>query len=216
MIATLEAAADRGILCLHHRAVPGTSYVIDHLVVAPNGLWVVTAAPEPSGRVEKRDLGDWFSSEPRLFVGGSDASRLHLRAQHTFDAVEAALADSVVDRVPRQGVLCFVDNHFTLTVGIGTNFRTGASTDNADEALVAAFDAVEAALADSVVDRVPRQGVLCFVDVAPAWFTRTFELERITVTWRRLLVDPMLSVTTYGPQTRLELIRHLDARFPSA
>ena len=73
-----------------------------------------------------------------------------------------------------------------------------------------------AALADSVVDRVPRQGVLCFVDVAPAWFTRTFELERITVTWRRLLVDPMLSVTTYGPQTRLELIRHLDARFPSA
>lgn len=161
MIATLEAAADRGLLCLHHRAVPGTSYVIDHLVVAPNGLWVVTAAPEPTGRVEKRDLGDWFSSEPRLFVGGSDASRLHLRAQHTFDAVEAALADSVVDRVPRQGVLCFVD-------------------------------------------------------VAPAWFTRTFELERITVTWRRLLVDPMLSVTTYGPQTRLELIRHLDARFPSA
>ena len=47
--------------------------VIDHLVVAKSGIWVIDAK-QWRGRVEERDQGTFFHPDLRLFVGGQDRS----------------------------------------------------------------------------------------------------------------------------------------------
>jgi hypothetical protein len=89
--------------------VGGRVGVVDHLVVAPNGIWVVATAPEPIGRVERRDQGDWFTPDPRLYVAGVDASPLLEQAVASFRAVDEAVAGGPLANVARFGVLCFVD-----------------------------------------------------------------------------------------------------------
>ena len=56
----LLAAENRGLVWLGPRTTPdGQS--IDHVALSPNGLWLVRVEAPPSGRVERRDLGDWFT-----------------------------------------------------------------------------------------------------------------------------------------------------------
>jgi hypothetical protein len=64
------------VIFLHDRAVPGTRGNIDHIVVAPSGVYVVDAK-RYRGRVELRDVSGLFSrADPRLFVGGRDQPKL--------------------------------------------------------------------------------------------------------------------------------------------
>ena len=64
------------VIFLHDRAVPGSRRNIDHIVVAPSGVYVVDAK-RYSGRVEVRDMAGLFSrANPRLFVGGRGQSKL--------------------------------------------------------------------------------------------------------------------------------------------
>ncbi len=63
----------RGIV-LHDRRIPGSRANIDHLVVAPSGVWVVDAKAY-RGRVERRDVGEWFRTDVRLYVGRRDRSK---------------------------------------------------------------------------------------------------------------------------------------------
>ena len=56
---------------LDDRKVPGTKVHIDHIVVAPSGVWVIDAK-ESDGRVERRDIGGWFKVDERLYVAGKD------------------------------------------------------------------------------------------------------------------------------------------------
>jgi len=57
------------------RKVPGTKCHLDHLVIAPSGVWVIDAN-EYDGRVERRDIGGWFKVDERLFVAGKDRTHL--------------------------------------------------------------------------------------------------------------------------------------------
>lgn len=64
------------VIFLHDRGVPRTRRNIDHIGVAPSGVYVVDAK-RYKGRVEVRDVSGLFSrADRRLYVGGRDHSEL--------------------------------------------------------------------------------------------------------------------------------------------
>lgn len=105
---TLEAARIQGLEVLHGvSVVPGAPEPVDHLVVAVNGVWVVRAVPVLTGRLERRDLGDWFNADPRLFVADEDRSVLVAGVRAQVEATTALLADNSFADIPVRGVICF-------------------------------------------------------------------------------------------------------------
>ncbi len=105
----LEAARGRGIEVLHDRRMPRSRANIDHLVVAPNGVWAVDAKRYLGGKLEQRDVGGWFTTDRRLFVGGRDRSTLLDGVIRQTEVVRAAVAEGPVPDCPVRGALCFVD-----------------------------------------------------------------------------------------------------------
>lgn len=105
----LRAAEDRGLIWMPGRRTPG-GFVVDHLTVTPNGIWVIAAEPSPSGRVEKRDVGDWFTPEPRLFVGDDDHTHAIRRIESVDDSVRRAVRGTIAADIPRYKVISFVDS----------------------------------------------------------------------------------------------------------
>lgn len=104
-----DRLGDRAVL-LHDRKVPGTRGNIDHLVIAATGVWIVDAK-QYRGKVERRDVGGWFRSDLRLYVGGRDRTKLVDGLQWQQDAVVAALDGG---DVPVHSALSFVDAEWPL------------------------------------------------------------------------------------------------------
>ena len=96
---------------LDDRKVPGTKYHIDHIVVAPSGVWVVNAH-EFNGRVERRDVGGWFKVDERLYVSGKDRTGLVDGIDRQVVAVESVLAKDGLEQVPVHAALCFVNSEW--------------------------------------------------------------------------------------------------------
>jgi hypothetical protein len=110
----LAAFVDRevgdGVLALHDRLIPGTRRNIDHIFVAPSGVWIVDAKSY-KGRVVKRDVGPFWRSEYKVYVGGRDRSRLAKGVESQVEAVLAALrGDSAAKGTDIHAALCFVDS----------------------------------------------------------------------------------------------------------
>ena len=96
-----------------HR-VRGTPRNIDHIVVAPAGVFVVDAK-HYEGRIEVRNRGWFFRPDHRLYVGGRDKSQLARDMAWQVEAVESALRAVGVDPMPPiTPVLCFVDGDWPL------------------------------------------------------------------------------------------------------
>lgn len=100
----LEGLPD--VVVLSDRRVPGTRGNIDHLVIAPGGLFVVDAK-RCDGSLRIRDKGGFFSTDERLYVGGRDCSRLADNMGWQVKAVETLL-ESVDHKVAVTPVLCFI------------------------------------------------------------------------------------------------------------
>jgi hypothetical protein len=96
-----------GIRVLHDRRVPRTAANIDHIVIAPAGVFVVDAKMY-DGEVRVRDKGGLFKTDLRLYVGRRDCSSLADDMGWQVREVRGALAAAGVeaDVTP---VLCFVD-----------------------------------------------------------------------------------------------------------
>jgi hypothetical protein len=133
----LENARPRGIEVLHDRRIPGSRANIDHLVIAPTGVWVVDAKRYLNAKIERRDVGGWFKTDLRLYVGGRDRTKL-------------------IAGVHKQTAL------------------------------------VADALRQAGYPEVPVQGALCFVDIETGWFAKPFQIDGVTVTWRKHLMTPIL------------------------
>src|SRR5690606_31048059 len=74
--ALLDGIASSTIRVLHDRRIPGTRANIDHLVVAPGGIWVVDSK-RYKGRPELRVEGGILRPRvEKLVVGGRDKSKL--------------------------------------------------------------------------------------------------------------------------------------------
>jgi hypothetical protein len=89
---------------LHDRRMPGSRANIDHLAIAPSGVWVVDT---------KRYAGKIRVAKPllraaRLEIGGRDRTKLVDGLARQVDAVRAAVAD-LAPGTAVHGALCFVE-----------------------------------------------------------------------------------------------------------
>jgi hypothetical protein len=101
-------------LALHDRRIPGSRANIDHVVVAPSGVWVIDAKLY-QGKVERRTLGPIWRREMAVFVGGRDRTKLIHGMPRQVEAVTAALAaDPLAADVPVRPVVCFVASDWAL------------------------------------------------------------------------------------------------------
>jgi hypothetical protein len=95
---------DRAVL-LHDRRIPRSRANIDHLAIAPSGVWVIDAKTY-RGPLQRRDKGSWGRVDYRVYINGRDQSRLVNGPLRQADAVRSALGDDVV---PVHMALCFVN-----------------------------------------------------------------------------------------------------------
>lgn len=100
----LAELADHGVRSLHDRRVPGGASNLDHLAIAPTGVYVIDAK-NYSGRPRIETSGAGEATTTRLFIGRDDRQHLVQSVQWQTRVVGAVLADS---SVPVRGILCFI------------------------------------------------------------------------------------------------------------
>ncbi|MDX6481996.1 MAG: hypothetical protein QOG85_2506 [Gaiellaceae bacterium] len=76
------------VIALHDRLIPGTRGNIDHLFVAPRGVWVVDAKAY-KGKVVQREVGPIWRRENKLVIGGRDRTSLAAGVLRQVEAVKA-------------------------------------------------------------------------------------------------------------------------------
>lgn len=94
---------------LHDRRIPRTRANIDHIAVAPSGVYVIDAK-HYSGRVERRK--PLFARSASLLVGGRDQTKLVPGIEKQVEVVRDAT--SSLAPLPIKGVLCFVGAEWGL------------------------------------------------------------------------------------------------------
>jgi hypothetical protein len=103
-----------GLRVLHDRRVPKSRANIDHIVIAPAGVFVVDAK-NYRGTIAIRNRGWFLRPEHRLYVGRRDCSALATGLGWQVEAVTAALTAAGVDPLPPvTPVLCFIDGEWPL------------------------------------------------------------------------------------------------------
>jgi hypothetical protein len=100
-------------ILLHDRRMPRGHGNVDHLAVAPAGVFVIDAK-RYRGKVGAVDRG--FQGE-RLFVNGRDRTKVIDGLDRQVKVVREALRDLGQDEVAVQGVLCFVKRNFAFGEG---------------------------------------------------------------------------------------------------
>lgn len=99
---------------LHDRRVRGTRGNIDHILIAPAGVFVVDSK-KYSGLIRIRDRGGFFKSDRRLYVGNRDCSRLAENMGWQVEAVREALQSVDPEgAIPVAPVICFIDGEWPL------------------------------------------------------------------------------------------------------
>ena len=95
-------------IVLHDRRIPNSRANIDHIVVAPSGVWVIDAKAD-GGKVECRTIGSIWNTQSSLFVGGRDRTKLVLGMERQVEATRTALvADPLAADVSVRPVVCFI------------------------------------------------------------------------------------------------------------
>jgi hypothetical protein len=103
----LEDLVGDAAVLLHDRSVPGSRANIDHLAVAPSGVWIIDAK-HYSGKLEVRNNNHGGG---RLFVNGWD----HSEDIEGFEWQERAVTDCLRGLpVPIHRALCFVEVEWPL------------------------------------------------------------------------------------------------------
>lgn len=99
-------------MTLHDRLAPGMRAKIDHVAVAPAGVWVINAKGY-AGQVRRKDVGGLFSKEVHLWVGRRDCTKVLDAMADQVTAVRRALGSEWAE-VPVRPMLCLVDAEWGL------------------------------------------------------------------------------------------------------
>lgn len=105
--------ADVGIVLHDRQAQPGKRWNIDHLAIAPTGVWVIDAKSY-RGRIERRDHGGWRRIDDRLYVNGRDQTQLVHSMDWQESVVRPLLGSIGFGDVPIHSALCFTDSEWSL------------------------------------------------------------------------------------------------------
>ena len=110
--AELARLSIEGVGVLRNRRMPRGAGIVDHLVVTPGAVWVVST-PGQSGRPQLRVEGRLARHRvEKLTVGGCDQTQLLDEMQAQIDRVEMRFPE-----LPVRGALCFADADRTLFGG---------------------------------------------------------------------------------------------------
>jgi hypothetical protein len=115
LAAYIEREVGDRVIALHDRLIPGTrNKNIDHIFVAPTGVWVVDSKAY-KGKVVKRDIGPFWREENTVYVGGRDRSDRAKAVESQVEAVLAALRpDPEAKGTEVHAALCFVESEWGL------------------------------------------------------------------------------------------------------
>jgi hypothetical protein len=111
-----ELACD-SLRVLHDRRIPGTKANIDHIAVAPTGVYVIDAKKYKSRPQLKVEGGILRPRVEKLLVGTRDCTKLVDGVLKQVDIVRGLVGDDL----PIHGVLCFIEADWPL---IGGSFTT--------------------------------------------------------------------------------------------
>ena len=116
--ASLDRLTGEGLYFLHDRRIPPTRANIDHIVIAPSGVYIIDAK-NYTGRAQLRVTGGIFSPQvEKLIVGRRDCTKLVDGVHKQVDRVSELLArDGIGQDVPVRGMLCFVEGDWPLLGG---------------------------------------------------------------------------------------------------
>jgi hypothetical protein len=110
----IEREVGNHVIGLHDRLIPGTKGNIDHIWIAPTGVWVVDSKTH-AGKLERRDRGPLWRQENEVFVNGRNRTSLAKGVTRQVDAVIAALRlDRSLHGTSVHGVLCFLEADWGL------------------------------------------------------------------------------------------------------
>ena len=114
--AALAKRLDKGIVVLHDRRIPGSRANIDHIAIAPSGVWVIDS---------KRYKGKVAVSSPlfgqtKLTIAGRDKSKLIDGLDKQVALVREQMR-TILAEAPIHGALCFIDAGLPLLGSV--NFR---------------------------------------------------------------------------------------------
>ena len=108
MDVSLHSHVNEGAVIFTDRQVPGTKSNIDHIVVAPSGVWIIDAKVWRGKIVYKST--SMFSTEKRLYVGGKDRTSA---VEAIFNLV-IPVAQVIGDKsVPIKPALVFIDGDWS-------------------------------------------------------------------------------------------------------
>ena len=91
---------------LHDMRLPATTHTIDHLVVAPSGIWLIDTV-HITGRISRRDVGSRQIPERRLLLNGADQTDL-VDTLGVLRAARDAISNMEFD-VEVHTALCLID-----------------------------------------------------------------------------------------------------------
>jgi hypothetical protein len=102
----LDSLQASGISTLHDRKLPGSAANVDHVVIAPTGVFTIETKSY-TGTLEVRAHGT------QIWVSGRNRSSVLDQARRQAHVVEALLAGTGID-IPIHPVLCFVDTSLPI------------------------------------------------------------------------------------------------------
>ena len=123
MASQLREAVSDEVVLLHHRRTPRVKPHIDHLAIAPSGVWIIHSRRN-QGRVATRKP---MFGDPKLTIGGRERTDLLMTLERQVSYVLAALRKDH-PAVEVRSALCFVDTEAPLlrTLYLGSYLFFGA------------------------------------------------------------------------------------------
>ena len=103
-LATHLAKTCPDVLVLHDRRIPGRRTNIDHLAVAPSGVFVIDAK-RYKGKIEVRKP---FFGDPCLYISGRNKTKLVEGLAGQQQAVHSVLAEAIPE-MPAHACFCFLN-----------------------------------------------------------------------------------------------------------
>jgi hypothetical protein len=98
-----KRTAASAVMTLHNRRMPGCRGDIDHIAIAPTGVYVIDTK-DWKGKVEIQT--PWFGT-PKLLIRGRDCTKLIEGLERQMAAVRSALDRCGHQEITMQGALCF-------------------------------------------------------------------------------------------------------------
>jgi Nuclease-related domain len=113
---TLAKYCNDQVVILHDRRISGSRANIDHIAIAPSGVWVIDSKRYKGKVATQKPL----FGKPKLTIGGRDKTKLIDGLASQVATVEKVMA-TVAPGTPLRGVLCFVDADLPMLGNLSFN-----------------------------------------------------------------------------------------------